>query len=219
MQTLTELPRTTLYYREGSSDKVYRCEIEASGTGFVVNFAYGRRGSTLNTGTKTTEPVELEESQAIYDKLVKEKQAKGYTEGEAGVPYTSPDSTKQTSGLLPQLLNPIEEKFTDILLHDENWCMQEKFDGRRLLIQKRGENITGINKKGLIIGLPLPVFEAVRLFKGDVVLDGEAIGDYFHCFDILNLDGQDITGWSYRQRQVSLMNLMFSVQQRAIKPR
>jgi bifunctional non-homologous end joining protein LigD len=44
--------RITLYYREGSSDKVYQVSIESQGEGFVVNFAYGRRGSTMNTRTK-----------------------------------------------------------------------------------------------------------------------------------------------------------------------
>ena len=58
MQTLEQLENITLYYREGSSDKVYQCQIEAAGERFVVNFAYGRRGSTLNTGTKTNVPVE-----------------------------------------------------------------------------------------------------------------------------------------------------------------
>ena len=37
--------RVTLYYREGSSDKVYQTAIEPAGELFVVNFAYGRRGS------------------------------------------------------------------------------------------------------------------------------------------------------------------------------
>jgi len=50
----------SLYYREGSSDKEYHASIEPAGPRFVVNFAYGRRGSTLNTGTKTNVPVEFE---------------------------------------------------------------------------------------------------------------------------------------------------------------
>ena len=49
MQTLTQLPNVTLYYREGSSDKVYQAAIVPAGELFVVNFAYGRRGSTLTT--------------------------------------------------------------------------------------------------------------------------------------------------------------------------
>ena len=36
----------TLYFQEGSSDKVYQCSIEPSGELFVVNFTYGRRGAT-----------------------------------------------------------------------------------------------------------------------------------------------------------------------------
>jgi bifunctional non-homologous end joining protein LigD len=42
----------SLYYREGSSDKEYHASIEPAGPRFVVNFAYGRRGSTLNTGNR-----------------------------------------------------------------------------------------------------------------------------------------------------------------------
>lgn len=52
--------RITLYYREGSSDKMYEVIIEPQGAGFVVNFAYGRRGSTMNTGTKTQTPVDYD---------------------------------------------------------------------------------------------------------------------------------------------------------------
>lgn len=134
MQTLTELTKTTLYYREGNSDKVYQCQIEEAGDRFVVNFAYGRRGSTLNTGTKTNVPVDFDSAQRIFEKLVKEKKAKGYTEGEQGTPYLN--SAQTPSGILPQLLNPIEENEVQKLIRDDSWCMQEKFDGRRLLIQK-----------------------------------------------------------------------------------
>ena len=48
---------------------------------FVVNFAFGRRDSTLQTGTKTSEPVDYDSAKKIYDRLVREKKAKGYTEG------------------------------------------------------------------------------------------------------------------------------------------
>ena len=42
----------TLYYREGSSDKVYQAGLTPKDGGYVVTFAYGRRGATLNTGIK-----------------------------------------------------------------------------------------------------------------------------------------------------------------------
>ena len=220
MQTLAQpkLENITLYYREGASDKIYQCSIEPAGDLFVVNFAYGRRGQTLNTGTKTSSPVDYDEAKALYDKLVKEKKAKGYTEGENGTPYTSSNtSDKQVSGLLPQLLNPIDEKTVDILLHDPLWGLQEKLDGRHLLIRRQGGAIQGINKKGLIVGLPLPVFQAVQQFNVDLVLDGESIGDVFHCFDILELDGVGLQNRPYRQRLASLMNVLFSMQQTTIR--
>ena len=42
----------TLYCRAGSSDKVYHAAVDESPGGYVVNFAYGRRGSTLQTGNQ-----------------------------------------------------------------------------------------------------------------------------------------------------------------------
>ena len=44
----------TLHYREGSSDKVYQLSVERKGEGFVVNFAFGRRGSILTDGAVLT---------------------------------------------------------------------------------------------------------------------------------------------------------------------
>src|SRR5438552_12511038 len=85
--TPPQAEQITLYYREGSSDKVYQTSIEPKGELFVVNFAFGRRGSTLQTGTKTSEPVDYNSAKKIYDKLIREKQAKGYTEGPEGTPY------------------------------------------------------------------------------------------------------------------------------------
>ena len=45
--------KISLYYQSGNSDKVYHVQLEESDGLYVVNFQYGRRGSTLNTGTKT----------------------------------------------------------------------------------------------------------------------------------------------------------------------
>ena len=215
MQTLTALPSLTLYYREGSSDKVYQCQIEPAGERFVVNFAYGRRGSTLNTGTKTNVPVDLESAQRILNKLIKEKKSKGYNEGPDATPYQHSD--QQPSGILPQLLNSIEETTVLDLMNDDNWCMQEKQDGRRLIISKRGQDIIGINKKGNTVGLNIPLFNVVKDFDADVIIDGESIGDHLYAFDLLELDGVDIRSWPYRERLAALMNLLFSVQQRQIK--
>ena len=70
MNTLTANPtdNLTLYFREGNSDKIYQCAIEPAGDGlFAVTFAYGRRGSTLSTGSKTTSPVSYDDAKRIFD--------------------------------------------------------------------------------------------------------------------------------------------------------
>jgi bifunctional non-homologous end joining protein LigD len=208
----------TLYCHEGSSDKVGSRAIEPAGDGlFAVTFAYGRRGTTLNIGTKTSHPVTYDEARRIYDKLVREKVAKGYTPGVNGTPYTGGNSDRTPSGYLPQLLNPVDEAELPDLLRDDIHVAQEKFDGRRLLLRKEGATIDGINRRGLVVGLPQPLIQAFTQMPGDCVLDGESVGERFHAFDILNLDGQDIRSWIYRDRLTALINLVASVQQRAIR--
>ena len=200
--------RVALYYREGSSDKVYQAAIEPAGTRFVVNFAYGRRGTTLTTGTKTASPVDYPTAKKIHTKLVREKKAKGYTEGEQGMPYQHAD--KRPSGILPQLLNPIEEAEVALLLRDDNYCAQEKFDGKHLLVRKQDDDLEGINKKGFIIGLPQTVANDLRRLPGCFIPDGESIGDVYHAFDLLEHGGENLRPLPYRIRLMRLVNLLLS---------
>ena len=207
----------SLYYREGSSDKEYHVRIEPKDHGHVVNFAYGRRGSTLSTGTKTNAPVDLPTATSLFTKLVNEKKAKGYTEGAAGTPYQHTEKENRATGLLPQLLNPIEESELDRLIDDDRWCAQEKHDGRRILVQKQGAAIHGINRKGLLVGLPSSVVVAAHVFAGDFIMDGESVGEKLHVFDLLTLHGTDLRPTGYHQRLTALMNLLASGQQRHIQ--
>ena len=198
--------RVALYYREGSSDKVYQAAIEPAGNRFVVNFAYGRRGATLTTGTKTSSPVDYAAAKKIYGKLVSEKKAKGYTEGENGTPYQHAD--KQASGILPQLLNPVEEAEVELLLRDDNYCAQEKFDGRHLLVRKQDDDIEGINKNGFVVGLPQTVANELRSVAGSFIPDGESIGDDYHAFDLLEYNGENLRVLPYRIRLARLIDLL-----------
>jgi bifunctional non-homologous end joining protein LigD len=204
----TQTERTTLYYRQGSSDKVYQASIEPKGELFLVNFAYGRRGSTMTTGTKTQTPVDYDSAKTIYDKLVREKKAKGYTEGPEGTPYQHSDKEDRVTGFLPQLLNPIDEKEAKQLLEDPAWVLQEKLDGRRVLVRKAGAEIHGINRKGLLIGLPSPIVVGAHKITCDFILDGECIADVLYAFDLLQLDGEDYRPKPYQARFIKLSNLL-----------
>lgn len=199
----------TLYYREGTSDKVYQASIAPSGVGFVVNFAFGRRGSTLQTGTKTSSPVTLDKAQAIFDKLVREKTAKGYTPGEDGTPYQGTPTESRVTGVNCQLLNPIGEEQLAGYLADSEYLAQEKFDGRRMLVRCQDGKTEGINRKGLVVGLPKAIVVAVEaLGHKDLILDGEAMGDVLHIFDILNINGGSQLHESYHKRLVILEILL-----------
>jgi bifunctional non-homologous end joining protein LigD len=204
--TLEETKRASLYYRDGRSDKEYHVTLEPKGGGYVVNIAYGRRGSTLSTGTKTTSPVYYDAALILFDKVVNEKKAKGYTEGENSTPYQHLDG--RVSGLLPQLLNPVDEREVVRLLDDRDWCLQEKKDGRRLLLRKTGSAVEGINRKGLIVGLPQDLITSADQLPGTFVLDGECVGETLHAFDLLILDGADLRAQPYRERFVALLNLI-----------
>lgn len=199
------MTKISLYYRQGSSDKEYHAQMEPSGAGWVVNFQYGRRGSSLTTGTKTATPVSQEAAGRIFDRLVAEKKAKGYTEGEAGTPYTN-DTAKAFSGVVPQLLNPVAEDEVEALIASDDWCAQEKLDGRNRLL-RIGDSVEGINKLGVVVGIPRPVHDTARLF-GPGLLAGEEIADTLHVFDLLELRGRDLRGLPYKDRYLTLTNAL-----------
>ena len=90
------IEQARLWFREGTSDKVYDVDlVEVAANQHVVNFRYGRRGSPLRDGTKTATPLPLAKAKAIFDKLVAEKVAGGYqhlvTPG--GATATAPGAT------------------------------------------------------------------------------------------------------------------------------
>lgn len=209
MNTSTIPDRATLYFREGSSDKVYQAAIEPSGAGFVVNIAFGRRGGTLQTSTKTAAPVNHAQAQKIFDKLIREKTAKGYSPGEDGTPYRHSDKEPAATGIRPQLLNAIDDTEAERLLGASGWCAQEKLDGRRMLLRRTGDRIDGINRNGLIVSLPEPILRDARnIGSQQWLMDGEAIGDCLFVFDLLENACTDLRNESYLDRLKTLRSIL-----------
>jgi bifunctional non-homologous end joining protein LigD len=218
MTTATETDRITLFFRQGNSDKTYQASIDPEGPGFVVNFAYGRRGGTLNTGSKTSQPVGYQEAKRIYHKLVKEKLAKGYIPGKVGTPYQKTAHEGRSTGIVPQLLNPIDESELEKYVKDDRWWFQEKFDGRRLLIRKDRQQVQGINRNGLTIALPKPIAEGVaEMDDENCLIDGEVIGDVYHAFDLLESMRTDLRSMTYQLRFSQLMNVVDATSSDAIR--
>jgi len=213
---MNPVKRIGLAYKDGSSDKVYNVWMREVGPNqFMVEFTYGRRGSTLTAGSKTTSPVSLAAAEKIFDKLIKEKQAKGYSPEGEGTPFAGTDKAGEVSGLVPQLLNSIDTydnyKVTE-LIQDVTWFMQEKMDGFHQMARIDGD-VTISNRKGLIVPGSSKIVEALKALNGPrfdppYVLDGESIGDVYHVFDILMAGGKSLREKGALGRYLALDVLM-----------
>ncbi len=200
----------SLFYKQERSDKVYNVSLEESADGYLVNFAYGRRGSTLKTGTKTQTPVEYEKAKKIYDKLVLSKSAKGYIPDEDTTPTAyMVDAEQRKTGVHCQLLNQIDEEELVALFESDDWWMQEKKDGKRMLLQKSDSETIAINRKGLSVGAPQSMIESANAVEKSFIIDGEAIDERLYLFDILSYDDEDVKGKTYAERYALLDSLAF----------
>ncbi len=197
--------KITLYFKQGASDKVYHASMEeVDGNQFVVNFAYGRRGATLTTGTKTKTPVDYASAKKTYDKLVKSKTSKGYAPGKDAQHYT--DSDTKDTGVRCQLLNFVDAPKVLQLINDDEWWAQEKHDGKRMLLRK-AKTVTAINRKGLSVGAPNTILKTAAKLKGTCLLDGEAVGETLFAFDMLEINDADVKSEPYSQRLAHLESL------------
>lgn len=80
---------------------------------------------------------------------------------------------KEQTNIHCQLLSPIElDK------------LQEKMDDRRLLTQKKEDTVTAINRKGYSVGIPESIINWAKHMDFAFLIDGEAIDDHWHVFDI-----------------------------------
>lgn len=115
------IKRTTLLYQEASSDKVYEVDLCQTGQNrYVVNFRYGRRGSNLKEGTKTTQAVPLAEAERVFDKLVREKVNKGYRDTTNQPTTTTPALTTTRTDVTPTSSDPRHQAILNRLANRDN---------------------------------------------------------------------------------------------------
>ena len=89
-------------------------------------------------------------------------------------------------------------------LSDDSFCAQEKLNGERMLVEKAGESVWAFNRQGDAKALPETV-EAVALTSGaDFILDGEWIAGEFVAFDVLSINGADVTALPQSARFAAL---------------
>lgn len=199
----------SLYFTEGSSDKSYQATLRERDGGWVVDFSYGPRGKAQKTGTKTETPVGYAAADKIFEKLVREKTAKGYTPDESGAAYTNTEHAQASSGLAPQLPTAITEATFAALLDDPRYGLEEKRDGENRVLQVTGEGrVRGINRRGLYVDIP-QTWAATQLdIVGGSVFAGEHMpGDRFDAFDLLEIAGENLRAQSYAARHARLVQV------------
>jgi bifunctional non-homologous end joining protein LigD len=178
-------PRSVyLFFREGSSDKVYNVHLAEGANGWDVRFQNGRRGKALRDGVKI-EGAEYAAALKVYEKTVASKVKGGYTEQESGVAFSSAELAGEVTGFRPQLLNEVTEE--EALALGPDWLVQEKHDGERRGAIFEDGTATFANRRGLAVGVQAPVEAAVRRLGeivGPLTLDAEDMGDHLVVFDV-----------------------------------
>ncbi|MFK5951034.1 MAG: hypothetical protein QM500_19955 [Methylococcales bacterium] len=213
----------TLYFTQGSSDKIYQVRIFKEGNGFTVTYANAKRGQALNHKKKCQTPIDLKDAEKLFEKTYKSKVKTGYTTNIEGVPYSGVEIegdnfdagdfsvlNVEHSGISCQLLNEITETEAIKLCSDDRYVAQQKHDGNHLLI-KRSEDVRGINKKGFYTALtPVISDSALNIDADSFIIDGEDMGHTLWAFDLLELKGVNIAEKPYIERYQILSSLVNS---------
>jgi ATP-dependent DNA ligase len=91
------------------------------------------------------------------------------------------------------------------LVQDASWWFQQKFDGRRLAVQKADGQYSGINKLGQLIPIDSRLTKCLESVQAQAFLvDGEITDSRFHLWDLLDINGTDLRIQPYEIRYARL---------------
>jgi bifunctional non-homologous end joining protein LigD len=127
----------------------------------------------------------------------------------------------------PEWVEPMAATLTQERFTGPEWIFERKLDGVRLLAFKHGPDVRLLSRNRLSWTGSYPsVVEAMaKLPVHDLILDGEATGVWgkqgepaYHVFDILWLDGRDVTSLPLDARRALLSELPFEPPMRRVVP-
>jgi bifunctional non-homologous end joining protein LigD len=107
---------------------------------------------------------------------------------------------------MPDWLVPMAATLTQDRFTGPEWLFERKYDGIRLLAFKRGRDVQLYSRNRLPQHYPSVAAAIAGLPVRDAILDGEAAWDprervAFHIFDVLWLDGRDVTRLPLEERR------------------
>lgn len=112
----------------------------------------------------------------------------------------------------PEWLEPMAATLTQERFTGPEWIFERKLDGIRLLAFKRGSEVRLLSRNRLPQNYPSVAMAIAALPAADAILDGEAAWDpgsrvAYHVFDVLWIDGRDVTMLPIEERRAILEKL------------
>jgi bifunctional non-homologous end joining protein LigD len=110
----------------------------------------------------------------------------------------------------PEWLVPMAATLTQERFTGPDWIFERKLDGIRLLAFKQGPEIRLLSRNRLPQNIPSVADALAALPVRDVIVDGEVTWERevaYHVFDVLWLDGRDVTRLPLDERRALLRTL------------
>ena len=134
--------------------------------------------------------------------------AQACDEGETATVATP--TLKSSFNQQPQVPVAVDRATAMMYAADPAWGVQEKKNGRRLMIRVRGKVVTGGNKKGLAGVVPLPVADLLAS-RSDAEPDGEDVPGAYYAFDLLSVGTTDLRQCRFEERYAALVKHLAGV--------
>ena len=125
------------------------------------------------------------------------------------VKTTDPTTTDLIDEFIPQLLTEIDESEIESFFTNNDFCCQEKKDGRHITLQIKNGKFFNRNKKGQKSTFAIEFESELKNIGYDILIDGEQIEDKFFVWDLLEFDNKDYRNLSYFERYTVLSKLNF----------
>jgi len=113
----------------------------------------------------------------------------------------------------PEWLVPMAATLTQERFSGPEWVFEQKYDGIRLLAYKKGNDVQLFSRNHLPQDLPAIQHAIERIPHDELILDGEITWGggpvAYHVFDIMWLDGRNVTTLPLEERRDLLAKLPF----------
>jgi bifunctional non-homologous end joining protein LigD len=128
---------------------------------------------------------------------------------------------------IPDWLEPMAATLTDKRFSDPAWTFERKLDGIRMIAFKSGDEVRLLSRNRLSLTKDYPhVAEAIAALPiQQAILDGEATGAWgkqgradYYVFDVLWLNGADVTAKPLTERRALLRTIPFRLPVERVKP-